>query len=157
MNLGPPSNAPGNRRPFQHGRARGHKSGIPVTIDVEWLIDSGADLGCIRQGVASQFTLTPTAVTAAPTAGGAMLVCSGLSVELTVESYPGIQRKVWVTTDVAVKPDTGRNIVGVDQVHAAEATISWDPATQSGALREHAVVDSAWKTFIIDHLVRRGL
>jgi hypothetical protein len=136
MNLGPPSASPTNQRPHQQGRALGTKAGAPVQLSVEWLVDTGADVGGVHQAVGNSFDLVATAASASPTTGGGgMIVKTGLQVEFTAEDAAGAAHTILASQAVAVKSNnSGSNVIGVDQLAGAGVTVDWDAAAQTGTL-----------------------
>jgi hypothetical protein len=105
---------------------------------VEWLIDTGAVISVVTQGVANQFDLTPTGGSAsATTGGGGILVKSGLKTEFEIEDLSGNSKTVTCSLDIGVKPNNkGSDILGVDQLNNVSAAIDWDPVYRTGKLRE---------------------
>ena len=51
MNLGPPSWATTSERPFQRGRVLGMLHGHRNAQDVEWLVDTGAEISTVRNQI----------------------------------------------------------------------------------------------------------
>lgn len=144
MTLGPPTSKPGRRTPFQIGRARGvDRAGSPREVDIEWLIDSGADVPVIQDRVAKTFTLKATGGTASPTVGAVtMLMYEGLEVEATVDQGGYLVPRA-APVDVGVKPnDQGSNLLGVAALHAMHATIVWSARRQAGVLLDESRVDA---------------
>jgi hypothetical protein len=136
-NLAAPSSDLSNQRPHQWGKAKGKKSSSPVEEDIEWLIDTGADIAAVTKDVGDKFDLTATAGSASATTGGAgMLIKSGLTVEFEVLDHNDKPQTVQNTLDVAVKPDNSNSeILGMDQIAKPKAIVEWDPEAQSGRLR----------------------
>ena len=53
-NLAPPSWDAAQRRPHQGGQAKGYdKGGLPVSVSVEWMADTGAELSVVTKDVAA--------------------------------------------------------------------------------------------------------
>jgi hypothetical protein len=146
MNLGPPATAPGNRRPHQMGRALGFDaSGAPVAAAVEWMFDTGADVGVVRNSVGNRFQLTATGASASPTTGGGgILVKNGLQVEFAAEDPSGVSVTVVVTGSVGVKSNNaGSDILGMDQLASRGARVTWDPTARAGTVIIPAVSPAA--------------
>lgn len=137
-NLGPPAKKSANERPYQLGKAKGKKAGAVVEVDVEWLIDTGADISTIRKSTADKFDLTATAGSASgTTGGGGMLIKSGLTMKFRILDQNDKDQQVECSLDVAVKHnDAGSDILGMDQIAEVEAEIQWDPKGKAGRLRE---------------------
>jgi hypothetical protein len=145
MNLAPPAGSPASQRPYQVGRALGSKAGKPVQVTVEWLIDTGADIGVVRKAIGDRFDLTPTAASASPTTGGGgIIVKSGLRVEFRAEDHHGVSHTLLVSRSLGVKSNNnGSDIVGMDQLASAGVTVSWDPGGRTGALQVKPPTTSA--------------
>lgn len=138
MNLGPPASNALEERPHQGGHARGRKRGSPVSTSVEWMVDTGADIGTIQKSIGDQFDLTMTAATATATTGGVISIKSGLEVEFQAEDSVGTSHVLRSPKPVAVKPgNTGSNIIGMDQLSALSVEVEWKPAARKGTLRVH--------------------
>lgn len=136
MTLGPPAAAPNSRRPHTVGEVSGTKHGVPVDVGIEWLVDTGADVGVVQKSVGDRFDLIPTGASASPTAGRtAILMCRGLTVGFDAEDPSGTLVRRASARDVGVKSaDTGSNLIGVDQLADAGVTLGWDPVARSGGL-----------------------
>jgi hypothetical protein len=136
MTLGPPKNAPASKRPHQWGEAAGSKGGRPVTVSVEWLFDTGADVAVVQKRVGDCFDTTPTGASASPTVGsGGILMVQGIMVSFETEDAMGQSSTVSSSNDLGVKNDNaGSNLIGVDQLADVGAKIWWDPSAQSGGL-----------------------
>jgi hypothetical protein len=136
MTLGPPVGNPLNLRPHQLGRAFGAKRGVQVTVPVEWLVDSGADIGAVRKIIGDRFDLSPIGATASPTSGGvALMLKTGLTVEFTVENEAQGLQQVQSSLPVAVKSnDAGSNIVGMNQLASVDVWLMWNPSKRRGTL-----------------------
>jgi hypothetical protein len=136
MNLGPPASSPGSRRPYQAGHASGTKAGKPVRVAVEWLVDTGADIGVVRNGVGANFDLVATAASASPTTGGGgILVKRGLRVEFAAEDSAGASHAMASSLPVGVKStNTGSDILGMDQLASVGVEVTWKPDVRTGAL-----------------------
>ena len=137
MNLGPSKSDPASRRPFQAGRALGPQGASIVAEDVEWLVDTGADIAALWDSVGSQFPdAKPIAATASPTTGSeTMQVFEGIVAEFETEDRVGAAAKVRADGRVAVKlDDSGHNILGAEQLANAGARVAWDPGARRGRL-----------------------
>lgn len=136
-NLQPPAANASDERPHQPGKAEGTKNGLRVSIAVEWLIDTGAEISTITAGTATNFDLTATGGSAsATTGGGGILVNSGLQTRFEVLDQKGNTQHVTFQRNVGVKQtNTGSDILGVDQIGAAGAQVEWDPTAKLGRLR----------------------
>lgn len=136
MNLFPPSSRPLQQRPHQSGAAIGTKSSKPARANVEWLVDTGAELGCVRHTIGSQFDLAATGASASPTSGGVgILIMNGLEAEFNAEDAFGVSHTLRATQSVAVKSNNaGSDILGMDQLASLNVTIEWDPQVQKGTL-----------------------
>jgi hypothetical protein len=137
-NLSPPSFNPSDLRPYQLGKATGHKTGTPVSVDKEWLVDTGAEISCITKSNADQFDLTPTGGSAsATTGGGGILIKRGLTMWFEILDQANMPKSVNCSLDVAVKPNNkGSEILGMDQLKNVNAAIEWDPCAQEGRMYE---------------------
>jgi hypothetical protein len=138
MNLGPPSTGGLTRRPFQSGQARGYLRGAPNSVTVEWLVDTGADIATVWDSVGSQFDRTRSiGFSAKPTTGGGGIqVVDGIEVEFSVEDAAGNPTTLVVGGMVAVKSnDATNNLLGMEQLAAAGASVEWDPSGRAGTLR----------------------
>jgi hypothetical protein len=133
-NLHPPSFDPGDPRPFQFGFVEGTKNNSPVTVAIEWLVDTGANISAIIASKAAQFDLASTGDAALPTTGGSGLqVMAGLTMVFTVLDATGVNQQVRCSLPVAVKlTDSGSNILGMDQLAIVNAKVRWDPAALEG-------------------------
>lgn len=136
MPLGPPSGTPGSQRPHVVGEASGTRSGSPVTVGVEWLVDSGADVAVVQKQVGDCFDLTATGASASPTTGSrAILMNQGMTVGFDADDRMGGVTAVASGRDVGVKSDNrGTNLIGVDQLADVGATLEWDAAARYGRL-----------------------
>lgn len=136
MNLSPPAGAPSSERPFQRGRLLGRKSGVHVARDVEWLVDTGAEISTIRSALGSAFDVNPTALSASPTTGGGGIqVVTGLTVEFEVEDVLGNAHIVQATKYTGIKKTNGgSDALGMAHVAEVGAMVSWDPTAANGSL-----------------------
>jgi hypothetical protein len=137
-NLKPPSFKPSDLRPHQLGKATGHKSGLPVSVTKEWLVDTGAQISCITKSNGDQFDLTLTGGSAsATTGGGGILVKRGLTMWFEIFDTASMRKSVSCSLDVAVKPNNnGSEILGMDQLKNVNAAVEWDPGAQKGRMYE---------------------
>jgi hypothetical protein len=136
MALGPPKNAPTSLRPHQWGEASGTERGQPVTVDVQWLFDTGADVAVVQKRVGDCFDTQPTGASASPTVGsGGILMVRGITVAFDAEDASGYSSTVTNSKDVGIKDDnSGSNLIGVDHLADAGVTIEWNPMLRSGRL-----------------------
>jgi hypothetical protein len=137
-NLAPPSGNSSDRRPHQQGEARGFKSGLPVSADKEWMVDTGAQISVITKSNGDKFDLTAVGGSASGTTGGGrILVKSGLEMVFEVFDPAGVATTVTCSLDVGVKPNNkGSEILGMDQIADVGAIVEWDPGTRTGRLRQ---------------------
>jgi hypothetical protein len=137
-NLSPPSASGADPRPHQNGEARGTKSGMPVSVSVEWMVDTGAQISALRQATANHFDLTAVGGSASSTTGGGgMLIKSGLTTVFEVFDTAGAAVRSTCSRKVSVKStNAGSNILGMDQVADVGAVVEWDPVAKTGRLRE---------------------
>src|SRR5262245_55964887 len=129
-NLLPPAGNASDARPHQQGRAEGTKRRRAVSVAVEWLIDTGAQISTITAGTAANFDLKQTGGSAsATTGGGGIIVKSGLQTHFEVFDRQGNPQPKSFQRNVGVKQaNTGSDILGVDQIGAAGAQVEWDPS-----------------------------
>jgi hypothetical protein len=137
-NLFAPSTNPSDLRPHQFGRARGTQFGWPVDESKEWLIDTGASIAVITKDNADKFNLTLVAGSASgTTGGGGILIKRGLTTEFEVFDSAGVAHKKQCSLDIGVKPNNhGAEILGMDQLNDARASVQWDPVSQTGRLQD---------------------
>jgi len=137
VSLGPPGIAPRSRRPHQNGHVHGTRAAQPVSQAVEWLVDTGADISTVRSSVGAAFDVRSVAIRARPTTGGGGIrVVTGLRVEFSVKDVLRRVRAARAGGYVGIKSgNTGSDILGVDQLARAAATVTWLPATRRGRLR----------------------
>ena len=138
MSLGPGSSDPTTHRPFQAGRVLGDENGVRVAENVEWLVDTGADIVAVWDRVGSRFdAVQAVGATASPTTGGGgMQVVTGIDAEFLVEDASGKMITRQVSGFVAVKSNNAAsNVLGVAQLATAGARVEWDPSARSGSLR----------------------
>jgi hypothetical protein len=131
------SSGKSSRRPHQTGRALGRKSGLPTAIQVDWLIDTGADYVTVQHSVGNSFdTVNAIGVTASPTTGGGgMQVVTGITTEFEVEDGSGVSHTKQSSKYVAIKSNNAKsNILGMEQLADAGASVRWDPSNKQGAL-----------------------
>jgi hypothetical protein len=137
-NLFTPSGISGDPRPHQKGSAEGYKWGLRVTSNLEWLIDTGAQLSVVTDGTGASFDLKPVGGSASgTTGGGGIIVKSGLETVFEMFDTAGLAQAVGCSLDVGVKPNNaGGEIIGMDRVKHVGAAIEWDPGSGLGRLRE---------------------
>jgi len=137
-NLFAASTNPADLRPHQFGGAKGTKFGWPVDESKEWLIDTGASIAVITKDNADKFDLIVVAGSASgTTGGGGILIKRGLTTEFEVFDSGGSAVKKQCTLDVGVKPNNlGAEILGMDQLNDAGASVDWDPVNKTGKLRD---------------------
>jgi len=138
-NLAPPSWDAAQRRPHQGGQAKGYdKGGLSVSVSVEWMADTGAELSVVTKDVAKNFNLAPVGGSASgTTGGGGIIIKSGMEMEFEVFDSAGKVVPITSSLDVGVKPNNdGSEILGVDAIDTAGAVIEWDPGTLTGRLRQ---------------------
>jgi hypothetical protein len=104
--------------------------------DVEWVIDTGADITVVRNSVCSGFDVTPRALSASSTTGGRDIqVVTGLVAEFDVEDISKNQRRIRADGYIGIKPnDANSDLLGMKQLADADVTVSWNPAIQKGSL-----------------------
>ena len=140
MTLSFPLSQPSQRRPHQSGFALGTKGGAPVREPVEWLVDTGADIGSVNGTIGGKFdTSSVVGVSAHPLAGAAIAVVTGIDVEVSIldtsTGVSGPQQTAGGRRYVAVSSRTGgTNLIGMNQLAELQATVRWCPNTQTGAL-----------------------
>jgi hypothetical protein len=137
-NLQAPGANPSDPRPFQRGSVEGVKNRLAVTVSLEWLVDTGANISVLTRSKAAPFDLTPLGGSATgTTGGGGILIVAGLAMVFTVLGPAGANRQVRCSLPVGVKPnDTGSNLLGMDQLALAKAKVRWDPSTLEGDIYE---------------------
>jgi len=139
MTLQAPSGSSSNLRPHIWGEASGlcAPHGLhTVSCQVEWLIDTGADVGVVQKQLGDVFTKVTTGLSASPTTGGrGIQMVTGIDVTFTVEDPTGSPVSVTTRCPIGVKSDnSGSNLIGMDQVADVSAQVQWSPAPQSGKL-----------------------
>lgn len=137
MNLGPPAANPGSERPHQDGHASGTKSGAPVRIAIEWMVDTGSDITTVLNATGAKFDLTATGASASPTTGGGgILVYTGLAAEFTAEDRTsGTAYPMTSMQPLGVKSgNTGSEILGMDALSSNAVEVEWRPAARLGTL-----------------------
>lgn len=137
-NLASPKGKPSDKRPHQQGKASGkNRFFMPHSVSIEWLVDTGAEIACIKQATANNFRLKNTGGSAsATTGGGGILIKSGLTTEFEVIDQSGKPKKVQCNLDVGVKPNNaGSEILGMDQIEDAKAAVEWEPKSGTGRIR----------------------
>jgi hypothetical protein len=135
-NLHPRSAYPPDPRPFQQGHVEGVRNQLPVTVAIEWLVDTGANISALTWSKAALFDLTTTAGLASATTGPRGIpLASGVTMVFTVLDSTGVNQQVRCSLPVAIKPsDTGSDILGMDQLAAVNAKVRWDPVALDGDL-----------------------
>jgi hypothetical protein len=135
-NLHVRSTDPDDPRPFQQGLAEGVKNHLPVTVAIEWLVDTGAAISALTWSKAMQFDLTPSGGMASPTTGGGGIpILGGVTMVFTVLEPTGVNQQVRCSLPIAVKlTDSGSDILGMDQLASSNAKVRWDPAALDGDL-----------------------
>jgi hypothetical protein len=137
MNLAPPASTPHSRRPHQTGRAFGFSRGVPISVPVTWMVDTGSDIGVVRKSVGDSFDLVATGASASPTTGGGgIIVKTGLDAQFAAEDSAGTSYTLRASPAVGVKPnDAGSDVLGMDQLAAFSVEVLWNPSTRIGSLR----------------------
>jgi len=90
----------------------------------------------VRYGVGAELGGRPTALTASPTTGGGGIqVVRGLVAEFEVEAGGGSRQTVRAPGYVGIKAnDAGSDVLGMEQLAAVNAAVSWNPGTGEGSL-----------------------
>ena len=124
----------GGHQPAQKGRVWSTAAGPSTARPVEWLIDTGSPECAIPQSIANQFALT--VVAGAPRAqgvgGGVVLQYKGLTIEFTIEDATGAAKTI--TKAVTVRVGSTNALLGMHELAAAKAVISWDAFNGTGKL-----------------------
>ncbi len=137
MNLGPPISNSGSQRPYQAGHASGIKVGKPIRVAVEWMVDTGADIGVVRKTVGDNFDLVVTAGSASSTTGG-----GGILIK-TGEDVAGASHPMTSILPVGVKSnDAGSDILGMEQLGSLGVEVIWKPDVRAGTLMIRAFTAS---------------
>jgi hypothetical protein len=136
MSIGPPAGTTSSICPYQQGKARGRRFGLHVARDVEWLIDTGADISAVWNSIGAAFDVKSIGATASgTTGGGGIQIVTGIVAEFQAEDSSGRAHTVSGGRHMGIKSgDTGSNIFGMDSMAAAGATVSWDPNGGAGLL-----------------------
>jgi hypothetical protein len=136
-NLGRFSGNASDPRPHQDGKIEGTKHGSSVTIDVEWLVDTGAEVSAITNSNANQFDLVSVAGSAsATTGGGGIVMMSGVSTVFEMLDVHSNPQQVKCSLKIGVKPNNhGSEILGMDRAAYVSAVVEWDPTSRKGRLR----------------------
>jgi hypothetical protein len=136
-NLGQFSGNASDPRPHQDGKIEGTKSGSPVTVNVEWLVDTGAEVCAISNSNANQFDLVSAAGSAsATTGGGGIVMMSGVSTVFEMFDANNNPQQVKCSHKIGVKPNNqGSEILGMDRIAYVSAVVEWDPTSRKGRLR----------------------
>jgi aspartyl protease len=122
----------GDARPFQTGFVNGVKNGQPVRLPVTWLVDTGAQATVLSQATANQLELHQRAGHASSVSGTPLLLKAGAQPEFTVQDQAGNTRAAGSKMVVVI--GAAQDILGIDQIGAAGATITWDPSHGTGNL-----------------------
>lgn len=127
-------------RPVQDGRVLGKRlgDGASFSVNVTWMVDTGADLATVRDKVGRQFRYTQSfAATASPTTGGGgILVVSGLEAEFSVKDQWGNDTTVVSNQLIGVKSgNSGSDLLGMEQLAHVQAEVQWSPSAGQGELR----------------------
>jgi hypothetical protein len=112
--------------------------GIRSSVDVEWLVDTGADLTTVRRGIGRLFRYRRVvAASASPTTGGkGILVVTGLETEFSAVDAFGATSTLVSTQHVGVKSNNaGSDLLGMIQLADQSAMVMWSPHTKKGELR----------------------
>jgi hypothetical protein len=134
----------GKLRPQQPGRVVGRPEYDPDphvddhSADVMWLVDSGANITTVRDCIGRQFGRKPVDGAFVFGANGETfgLVVDGLRAEFSVEDQVGKLRKVQTSGYMCIAPDDARHdLLGMDHVAVAGATLMWNPSGGAGSLR----------------------
>jgi hypothetical protein len=138
------------RRPQQRGRLVGVNAltGDEFSVDVTWLIDTGAAIASVRDCVGRQFGYQPVVgATASSTTGDFVgIVVTGLEAEFTVVGRLGRQQTVRSRPGryTTIKHnDGGSDSLGMLQLADVSATVHWDPHSEIGSMRLRGVSDLA--------------
>lgn len=124
--------------PWHSGEASGTTpAGAPLSLPIEWLVDTGAEICALQHKLGAQFSYSTLALKATGTTGGpAISVVRGIDVRFTVEDATGNSRLVQTSGRVAVKSnDAGSNLLGMEQIKSVSAEVRWDPTSGTGSLR----------------------
>jgi hypothetical protein len=134
----------GKLRPQQQGRVVGrpdpdHGQHIEdLSADVVWLVDSGADITTVRDCIGRQFGYREVEGAYVLGANGEKfgLVVEGLKAEFSVKDHAGKPRPVQTRGYMCIAPDDSEeDLLGMDHVANAGATLVWDPRGGAGSLR----------------------
>jgi hypothetical protein len=109
--------------------------GLNVSAYVEWLIDTGADVGVVQKQVGDLFMTKRTGVSAGPTTGSTGIqMATGITVSLSVEIL-GVAQVLSSSRAIGLKSDNhGSNLIGTDQLADISATIEWTAGNKTGRL-----------------------
>jgi hypothetical protein len=138
VSIGSPAGLTGSVCPNQQGKARGAKSGASVVQNVEWLVDTGADISAVWNSIGAVFHVTSIGATASgTTGGGGIQIVTGIIAEFEAEDASGNVHPVQGGPHMGIKSgNTGSNILGMDSLDAAGARVSWDPRSGAGLLTD---------------------
>lgn len=137
MSLGASSFAADSICPFQNGKVVGSKGGSHVERNVEWLVDSGAEIATIWNSVGAAFDASrAVGVTASPTTGGGGIqVVIGPVVQFSARDGTGNMRVLRAAGYIGIKSaDTLNNLLGMQQLAQAGARLEWDPSKRTGQI-----------------------
>jgi len=143
-NLSSKAGNPADNRPHQKGAALGQvwkswENGggwCYEEVPIEWMVDTGAQITCVKRTTGNNFRLVPIGGSASgTTGGGGILIKSGLITEFEAIGYIRRRKKMRCQLDVAVKPnDAGSEILGMDSIEHVKARVEWDPNSCSGTI-----------------------
>jgi hypothetical protein len=116
---------------------------MPFEAEVEWLVDTGADVGVVQKQVGDLFdTVVVTALSASPTTGSTgIAMVTGIAAQFDLElpddllGSQKVSTPFITSTPVGIKSDNrGSNLIGEDQLAEASACVFWDPNMRLGRL-----------------------
>ncbi len=130
-----------DQRPYHIGQLEGTISQNPMSVLIEWLVDTGAQVSVVTQAIGTSFDLQPSylvGVSAMPTTGGTGIsLYSGLTVVFHVKTGGGSRTVKCNTLDVGVKSNNdGGELLGMDQIASAAAKVLWDPSANAGDIHD---------------------
>jgi hypothetical protein len=123
--------------PHAKGSAEGTHNGAHASVNVDWLVDTGADICSVWADVGAAFDSTScSGLSASSTSGsGGFQVVQGITAVFEVEDRDGNTRTLRSSGYVAIKSgNTQSNLLGMQQLAAAGAEVRWDPARTTGML-----------------------
>ena len=108
-----------------------------MTVNVEWLVDTGAEVSAITNHNANQFDLVSVAGSvSATTGGGGIVIMSGVSTVFEMFDVLSNPQQMKCSRKIGVKPNNyGSEILGMDRVAHVSAVVEWDPTSRKGRLR----------------------